>query len=212
MAEIAESGGGGHGKGGKKRAKKQSTRVDMTPMVDLAFLLLTFFVLTSTFSKPKSMELSLPAPPEDLKNVPEVKNGVTFLLTKDDKIFYYVGQFYTAGNEKGLPPTVLQETNFSPDGLHKLLMEQNKWANDEIAGLAVKNKSKQLADTAFKRMAMDATANTKAITVLIKTDDQATYKNAIDMLDELKICNVGKRVLGVEMMATEYALLQEKIK
>ena len=57
MAEIAESGGGGLGKGGKKRAKKQSTRVDMTPMVDLAFLLLTFFVLTSTFSKPKSMEI-----------------------------------------------------------------------------------------------------------------------------------------------------------
>lgn len=211
MAEIADS-GGGHGKGGKKRAKKQSTRVDMTPMVDLAFLLLTFFVLTSTFSKPKSMELSLPAPPEDQKNLPEVKNGVTFLLTKDDKIFYYVGQFYAAGNEKGAPPTVLQETNFSPDGLHKLLMEQNKWANDEIASLAAKNKAKQLADTTFKRMAMEATADTKAITVLIKTDDQATYKNAIDILDELKICNVGKRVLGVDMMATEYALLQEKIR
>jgi hypothetical protein len=69
-----------------------------------------------------------------------------------------------------------------------------------------------MADTTFARLAVEATANTKAITALIKTDDQATYKNAIDMLDELKICNVGKRVLGVEMMATEYALLQEKIK
>ncbi|MES2565712.1 MAG: biopolymer transporter ExbD [Bacteroidota bacterium] len=213
MAEIAESGGGGHGKGGKRRAKKQSTRVDMTPMVDLAFLLLTFFVLTSTFSKPKSMELSLPAePPPGSPPPPEVKNGVTFLLTKDDKIFYYVGQFYAAGNEKGVPPTDLKETNFSSEGLHKLLMEQNKWAVDEIKGLAEKNKNKQLADTAFKRMAVDATADNRAITVLIKTDDQATYKNAVDMLDELKICNVGKRVLGVEMMATEYALLQEKIK
>jgi biopolymer transport protein ExbD len=212
MAEIADS-GGGHGKGGKKRAKKQSTRVDMTPMVDLAFLLLTFFVLTSTFSKPKSMELSLPAePPPGSPPPPEVKNGVTFLLTKDDRIFYYVGQFYAAGNEKGAPPTDLKETNFSPEGLHKLLTEQNKWAIDEIKSLTEKNKNKLLADTTFKRMAVDATADTKAITVLIKTDDQATYKNAIDMLDELKICNVGKRVLGVEMMATEYALLQEKIK
>ena len=212
MAEIADS-GGGHGKGGKKRAKKQSTRVDMTPMVDFAFLLLTFFVLTSTFSKPKSMELSLPAePPPGSPPPPEVKNGVTFLLTKDDKIFYYAGQFYAAGNEKGAPPTQLQETNFSPEGLHKLLMEQNKWAVEEIKGLAAKNKNKQLADTTFKRMAVDATADNRAITVLIKTDDQATYKNAIDMLDELKICNVGKRVLGVEMMATEYALLQEKIR
>lgn len=212
MAEIAEGGGGGHGKGGKKRAKKQSTRVDMTPMVDLAFLLLTFFVLTSTFSKPKSMELSMPAPPEDKKEQPEVKNGVTFLLTKDDRIFYYVGQFYVAGNDKGLPPTQLTETNFGPEGLHKLLLEQNKWAIEEIKGLEAKNKSKQLADTTFKRMAMEATGDKRAITVLIKTDDQATYGNAIDMLDELKICNVGKRVLGVDMMASEYALLQEKIK
>lgn len=212
MAEIAESGGGGHGKGGKKRAKKQSTRVDMTPMVDLAFLLLTFFVLTSTFSKPKSMELSLPAdPPPGSPPPPEVKNGVTFLLTKDDKIFYYSGQFYEAGNPKGMPPTDLKETNFSSEGLHKLLMEQNKWANDEIEKLAAQNKAKTLADTTFKRMAVDITANTQAITALIKTDDQATYRNAIDMLDELKICNVGKRVLGVEMMASEYALLQTKI-
>lgn len=212
MAEIAESGGGGHGKGGKKRAKKQSTRVDMTPMVDLAFLLLTFFVLTSTFSKPKSMELSLPAPPEKQEDMPPVKNGVTFLLTKDDRIFYYAGEFYLPGNEKGMPPTALKETNFSSEGLHKLLMEQNKWANEEIDKLKVQNASKTLADTAFKRLAVNATADTRAITVLIKTDDQATYRNAVDMLDELKICNVGKRVLGVEMSGPEYQLLQEKIK
>lgn len=212
MAEISDS-GGGHGKGGKKRAKKQSTRVDMTPMVDLAFLLLTFFVLTSTFSKPKSMELSLPAePPPGSPPPPEVKNGVTFLLTKDDRIFYYAGQFYLPGNDKGMPPTDLKETNFSSEGLHKLLSEQNKWAIDEINSLAAKNKNNQLADTTFKRMAVDATADSRAITVLIKTDDQATYRNAIDMLDELKICNVGKRVLGVEMSDPEFQLLQEKIK
>ena len=159
MAEIAESGGGGHGKGGKKRAKKQSTRVDMTPMVDLAFLLLTFFVLTSTFSKPKSMELSLPAPPPPGPQQ-EVKNGVTYLLTDSNRIFYYVGQFYEVGNTKGMPPTVLSETNFSSEGLHNLLMDQNKWANDEIAKLETQVKSKTLADTTFKRMAMEATGNT----------------------------------------------------
>ena len=212
MAEIAES-GGGHGKGGKKRAKKQSTRVDMTPMVDLAFLLLTFFVLTATFAKPKSMELSLPAkPPIGSPPPPPVKKGVTYILTKDDKIFYYAGEFYEVGNPKGMPPTELKETNFGPDGLHKLLMEQNQWANDEIEKLRIQNESKTLADTAFKRMAVDVTANTNAITALIKTDDKATYRNVIDMLDELKICYVGKRVLGVEMMPSEYALLLVKTK
>ena len=127
MAEIAESGGGGHGKGGKKRAKKQSTRVDMTPMVDLAFLLLTFFVLTSTFSKPKSMELTFPAPPENIKDQPPIKNGITFILTKDDRIFYYEGEFRPEADDKG-PKTEMKELNFSQGdgGLHKYLGEKNK--------------------------------------------------------------------------------------
>jgi biopolymer transport protein ExbD len=211
MAEIADS-GGGHGKGGKKRAKKQSTRVDMTPMVDLAFLLLTFFVLTATFNKPKSMELSLPAPPPPNDPPKTVKNGVTFILTEDDKIFYYAGEFYLPGNEKGMAPTQLTETNFGPQGIHKLLMEQNNWTIKEINKLTEQNKNKTLADTTFKRMAMEATGDTRAITALIKTDDKATYKNVIDMLDELKICNVGKRVLGVDLMGPEYELLKEKIK
>jgi biopolymer transport protein ExbD len=63
MAQLnTDSGGGSHKKGGKVKAKKHSTTVDMTPMVDLAFLLLTFFVLTSTFSKPKTMEITFPVP------------------------------------------------------------------------------------------------------------------------------------------------------
>lgn len=212
MAEIAEGGGGDH-KGGKKRAKKQSTRVDMTPMVDLAFLLLTFFVLTSTFNKPKSMELSLPAePPPGSPPPPEVKNGLTFLLTKDDKIFYYFGQFYTEGNDKGKPATQLLETNFSKDGLHKLLLEANAWTISEKKRVTDEGVSKKLADSTITQNVNKVLADTKAVTVLIKTDDQATYKNAVDMLDELKICDVGKRVIGVEMTQSEFNLLQAKIK
>jgi len=79
MAEIAE-GGGGHDKGGKKRPKKGSTRIDMTPMVDLGFLLLTFFVMTTTFSKPKVMSLTYPAKIEDkpLEKPLPINNGITF--------------------------------------------------------------------------------------------------------------------------------------
>src|SRR4051812_36190095 len=122
MAQIQEGGGGGGQKGGKKRAKKQSTKVDMTPMVDLAFLLLTFFVLTATFSKPKSMELTFPVPPENLQNIPPIKNGITFLLTGDDKIFYYEREFRAVADDKG-PKTTLSELDYSQGSLHKYLLE-----------------------------------------------------------------------------------------
>ncbi|HSH66918.1 MAG TPA: biopolymer transporter ExbD, partial [Bacteroidia bacterium] len=81
MAEVNTGDGGGHGKHDKKRAKKASTRIDMTPMVDLAFLLLTFFVLTSTFSKPKTMEINFPAKPVNEDQSMKVNNALTFILT-----------------------------------------------------------------------------------------------------------------------------------
>lgn len=212
MAEIAEGGGGGHGKGGKKRAKKQSTKIDMTPMVDLAFLLLTFFVLTSTFSKPKSMEISFPAKPKDPNiKLPEVKNGLTVILTKDHRAFYYKKEFVGPADPKGRPATTLTETTFSSDGLHKILLEMNDYAKTEIQKLEGQVKRKEIADSTFKRKAIEAKGNNASLTVLIKTDDQATYRDVIDVVDELNICYVGKYVI-IDMSAPEYALLQEKIK
>src|SRR5258706_178386 len=92
MAEI--QGGGGEGKkGGKVRSKKTSTRIDMTPMVDLAFLLLTFFVLTSTLSKPQTMEITMPEKPKEGDKQPEVneKKVLTLVLGANDKVYWYVG-------------------------------------------------------------------------------------------------------------------------
>lgn len=210
MAEIAEDGGGGHGKGGKKRAKKQSTKIDMTPMVDLAFLLLTFFVLTSTFSKPKSMELTFPAPPENIKDQPPIKNGITFLLTKDDRIFYYEGEFRAEANESG-PKTELKELNFSQGegGLHKYLGEKNKWLHEQVKELDKKLEAKQMADTTYKRLVKQAKADKTTPTFLIKTDDKATYKNVIDLIDELNINIVGKYVV-VDILKPEMDLVNEK--
>jgi len=211
MAEIAEGGSGGGHKGGKKRAKKQSTRIDMTPMVDLAFLLLTFFVLTSTFSKPKSMELTFPVePPPGSPPPPAVKNGITMLLTKDDRIFYYEGEFRPKDDEKG-PKTKLAELNFAPSSLHKYLADKNKWAQDEIQKLNDKLKKKEIPDTTHKRLVKEIKANKIAPTILIKTDDQATYKNVVDVIDELNINLVGKYVV-VDILKPEYDLIQENLK
>jgi biopolymer transport protein ExbD len=208
MAEIAEGGGGGH-KGGKKRAKKQSTRIDMTPMVDLAFLLLTFFVLTATFSKPKSMELTFPAPPPPDQKPEEVKKGITFLLTKDDRIFYYEGQFRPIDDEKG-PKTTIAELNFSQGSLHKYLLDKNKEMQEKIKTLDAKHKNNQLADTTFKRLVREVKANKESYTYLIKTDDKATYKNVIDIIDELNINVVGKYVM-VDILKPELDLINEKV-
>lgn len=206
MAQL-DTGGGDGGKHGKKRAKKQSTRVDMTPMVDLAFLLLTFFVLTSTFSKPKAMEINFPADNEDPSKNQKVNNAITFLLTKEDKIFYYSGEFYPKDNKDGKAPTAFLQSNFSKDGLRKLLLEKNRPTIEAINALEEKYKKKEIADTTFKRLAIGEKGKFEALTVLVKTDDKATYKNVIDLIDELNITQVGKYAI-VEMMPQEYELLQ----
>jgi len=211
MAEIAEGGSGGGHKGGKKRAKKLSTRVDMTPMVDLAFLLLTFFVLTATFSKPKTMELTFPAPPPPDVKPDEIKKGITLLLTKDDRIFYYEGEFRAEANEKG-PKTEISELNFSQsssNSLRKYLLEKNKPMHEQIKALKAKHDNNQLADTTFKRMVKERKADKESYTFLIKTDDQATYKNVIDVIDELNVNVVGKYVM-VDIMKNEMDLVLEK--
>ena len=212
MAEIAE-GGGGHDKGGKKRPKKGSTRIDMTPMVDLGFLLLTFFVMTTTFSKPKVMSLSYPAKidkTEDVKQ-PPLNNGITFLLSKD-KIFYYVGEF----NPKEGPATTLEETNFSPTdakGIRKLLSDKNAFVIKQKALLDDKLKRKQIADTTYERLLNGPTGlktKKEALKVLIKTDEKATCENFIDLVDEVKIAQIGV-VAPLELMKSEADLLKAKL-
>ncbi len=212
MAEIAGGGGGGGGKHDKKRAKKPPAKIDMTPMVDLAFLLLTFFILTSTFNKPKTMEITFPVPPEDPTKQPPIKNGVTLLLTKDDKIFFYKGEFKTEPKD-GIPATTLTQYNFStnpsdPKGLHQLFMQLNSGVYTEVAELQKKYKASNMADTTFKRMMIDIKGKKEAVTVLIKTDDKATYKNVVDVLDELNITQIGKYAV-VDIMRSELELLNQ---
>ncbi|MFN4812543.1 MAG: ExbD/TolR family protein [Bacteroidota bacterium] len=207
MAEVnTGDGGGGHGKHEKKRAKKLSTRIDMTPMVDLAFLLLTFFVMTSTFNKAKTMEINFPAEPKSDEERQKVNNALTFIMSKDNSIFYYYGEFFPANNKDGKPATTLEKTNFSKDGLHKLLLDRNKPTIEEINKLNEQLKTKAIADSTYKRLAVQTKGKKDALTVLIKADDKAVYKNVIDLIDELNVCQVGKYAV-VDMMPAELELI-----
>jgi biopolymer transport protein ExbD len=210
MAEIADSGGGGHDKG-KKRAKKSSTRVDMTPMVDLAFLLLTFFVLTSTFSKPKVMSLAYPAKlDKPAGDAPKLNIGITFLLSKD-KVFYYTGEFYPADRPGKDGPTKLTETNFSASGLRKVLADLNSYVLLRKEGMVKKVKAKQMADTTYTRELEELKGKTEALKVLVKTDDKALCKNFIDLIDEVKIAEIGV-IAPVPMLPAELKLLETQLK
>ncbi len=179
MAEI-DSSGGGKKKGGKKRAKKISTKIDMTPMVDLAFLLITFFMLTTTFNKPQTMEINMPDK-TDKKDEENMKvaasRTITVILAKDDVVYWYQGD-----ND---PTTVkVQKTDFNEQtGIRKVIVDKS--------GEIMKSSGKDAV-------------------IIIKALDNSKYKNIVDMLDEMHITNqkiyaiVDVYDTDKEMLAVQY--------
>jgi biopolymer transport protein ExbD len=152
MAELDTS-GGGKGKGsGKVRSKKQSTKVDLTAMVDLAFLLITFFMLTTSLSKPLAMDIAKPDKDDknkDNKLELRASQSMTVLLGKNNKIAWYMGE---AGKSA---PTI---EGFAD--IRKSLLDNKKKVKETMG---------------------------KDIIVIIKPTDGSTYKNFVDMMDELNI-------------------------
>lgn len=120
MAEIDTSSGGGGRHKGKVRSKKMSTKVDFTPMVDLAFLLISFFMLTTSLSKPVAMQLAVPKPNDNpAEKPPEVKASqvLNIILGKDDIVWYY----------EGLELNELQKTDYSSKGIREVVLtKRNK--------------------------------------------------------------------------------------
>jgi biopolymer transport protein ExbD len=129
MAELEQKQSGGK-KGKKKGGKKMSTRIDLTPMVDLGFLLVTFFMLTTTFSKPQTMEINLPVKPkgevkDEDQNALKASKAFNIMLGKDNKIFWYLG----LPNEPIEGPLT---TDFSSGGIRKILLEKNSSIRDMV--------------------------------------------------------------------------------
>jgi biopolymer transport protein ExbD len=210
MAEVqAQEGSDKGGKHKKVRAKKSSTHIDMTPMVDLAFLLLTFFILTTTFSKPKTMDITMPVKEHKDEDRTKIKASLamSILLTENDKIIWYMGI-----DSAGMPP----ETNVAdfsingPKSIHKVLLERNKLVYDQVRMVEDSVKRGLIPDNEEeikKHKAQVKAAEKEGLIVLIKPDEKAKYKNLVDILDEMLICNVGRYAI-VDLSDSEKELIK----
>lgn len=177
MAEQSDN--GSQKKVRKKTALRKTIRLDMTPMVDLAFLLLTFFILTTTLNNPRSLELVMPSgepgPPKP------VNNAITLILSGQNSIYYYEDELK--------PETVLKKTDFSR--VASILKSKNKPLAEALEAYR-KNILADVAADSVKRAGEMDLYKKKGITVIIKYDSMATYRNTIDIVDEMEICAVPK--------------------
>jgi len=193
MAEIIQEEKGA--KGGKKRPKKHSTNIDMTPMVDLMCLLITFFMLTTAFSKPKVMEIVLPEKVKDTTNVksPQVPAARTLniILGNKDVIYWYVG--IIDPNKPPIP--VINKTDYSKDGIRKILLDKNKELFKKIYELKEKVKKGELVmpnDSLTSEIKKLKSADDVGPIVLIKAEEDCKYKNFVDIIDEMAITNIAR--------------------
>ena len=189
MAEVQQ---GGNEKRTKSKQKKMNVRVDFTPMVDMNMLLITFFMLCTTMSKPQTMEISMPAKEDltdDQKTKVKASQALTILLAGDDRIFYYDGE----PNYKDY--SSLKQTSYDADGLRAVLLKRNAVAVNKVRKLKKDKIDLIISEEEYKEKLSEIKGGKDTPTVIIKATDDASYKNLIDALDEMKICNIGKYVI-----------------
>jgi len=218
------------GKGGGKQ-KKMTVRVDFTPMVDMLMLLITFFMLCTSLSKPSTMELTMPSNDKNTheaqKNEAKESHSITIYLTDGNKIFYGNGK-PEYDNPNWLKPADWSNT---PKGIRYVL--QHKQVGDPSTGEAISLPFQDM-DIAVKELNRKRQADPKAypdsiyqselaaiksgtingkkvftMTVIIKPTDHASYRNLVDILDEMQISYIGTYVID-KLTDQDKALLAKK--
>ncbi|NDW11104.1 biopolymer transporter ExbD [Dysgonomonas sp. 520] len=199
--------GGGEAKKGKP--KKQTLRVDFTPMVDMNMLLITFFMFCTTLSKPQTMDIVLPTKDnaqmkdEDKTKVKE-SSAITVILGENDKIYCYEGQPDYENWQS------VREMNYSGEGdqsLRNLLLGKNEKIVKEISKLKNDRYRKAINEEQFKEKSAEIKKDKDAPVVIIKPTDGSTYKNMVDVLDEMQICSIGRYAV-VDMGEADSFLVQ----
>ncbi len=195
------------GKGGKKpKQKKHSTRVDLTPMVDLGFLLITFFMLTTSMLKPQTMELIVPSKDkvqEDEQNKVKASQAITILLGKENKLYYFFG-----AEENGIDPELV-EVDYSSEGIRKVLMGKNAEVMNKVNELKQDKANKKVSEDDYTKKLSEIKSAKSAPTILIKATDESSYKNLVDILDEMNICNLARYAI-VDITPYDQGLIDKK--
>lgn len=187
MAEVEQKDSGGKKKG---KQKKMNIRVDFTPMVDMNMLLLTFFMLCTSMSKPQTMEISMPSNDKTLTEQERDKvaasRAITLILGSNDRVYYYSGE----PNYEDW--TSLQETTYKDDGLRAMLLYRNQEVVSQIRELKKEKIDTKMSDEEYDKRAAEIKDSKTAPIVIIKATDDSTYKNLIDALDEMHICSINR--------------------
>ncbi|MCH5596648.1 ExbD/TolR family protein [Niabella ginsengisoli] len=165
----------------------------MTPMVDLGFLLITFFIFTATMSSPTTMDLNMPKDNKNEEDQTKVKQSgaLTIMVGKDNNLFYYEGELAPDGSN-------FQSTNFKE--IRSAIIKKKKqveasYVTDAACEAKARQEGKNPAD-----------CRQKDFFVLIKPTEEANYKNVIDLLDEMTINKVARYAL-IDPFDTEKDLI-----
>jgi biopolymer transport protein ExbD len=188
MAELNTGDSGG--KGGKVRSKKSNAKVDLTAMVDLAFLLITFFMLTTSLSKPQSMDLGLPDKNDSTKVDDDIKvdqkRTMTIIMGDNNKIKWFHGLLENP--EPNGKPT---DAVYGRNGLRKEILKRVVSVN------------------AYCKATMKNYKEGDGLIVIIKPSKKATYRNLVDILDEMAICKVPTYAIVNDITPEEQKLVDE---
>lgn len=193
----------------ESKQKKINVRVDFTPMVDMLMLLITFFMLCTTLSKPQTMELTMPSndenTTEEQKNEAKASETVTLYVAANNKIYY----------GEGIPeydnPAWLKETTWGDKGIRTILREHatedgtKPVKRIELAVKALEAKKaknpKLYPDSIYQKELIKLKGGElddgkiPTLTIVIKPTDNASYKNLVDALDEMQILSIGTYVI-----------------
>ena len=210
MSEIQTNDGGGKKKKGGSKQKKVSVFVDFTPMVDMNMLLITFFMLCTSLSKPQTMEINMPSNDKkitaDDRDKVKASEAITLVLAGGDSIFYYQGQ----PDYKNFNSLIL--TSYKADGIRAFLLKRNTNAVNKINDLKQKVLQRKMTQVQFKKEESEIKGGKGTPVVIIKAADKATYKNLIDALDEMQICNIGKYVIDKMSPAETFLMRNYRMK